>query len=53
MTFLFTPDSHIAGSYVILILAGRRTFDSVPDVSNLRAVVAEQLGMELVPEPTE
>ena len=48
---LFSEDSRIAGSYVILILAGLRTFESVPDVSNLREVVALQLGME-VPEET-
>lgn len=50
---LFAEDSRIAGSYVILILAGLRTFESVPNVSNLREVVALQLGMEMPEETPE
>lgn len=50
---MFAEDSRIAGSYVILILAGLRTFESVPNVSNLREVVALQLGMNTVEETPE
>lgn len=39
----FTTESGIANSYAVLILAGRRTMDQVPDVGNLRAIVNEIL----------
>ena len=52
MGYVFADNSSIAGSYVILILAGFRTFESVPNVSNLREVVALQLGMEIPEEDT-
>jgi len=39
----FTKKSTIAQSYVILILAGEITMDRVPNVGNLRAIVAEIL----------
>ncbi|WP_198510277.1 CD1375 family protein [Bacillus solitudinis] len=39
----FTKNSRIAQSYAVLILAGRMTIDSVPNVGNLRAVVTEIL----------
>lgn len=42
---VFTPDSAIVRSYVILILAGKMTYDEVPDLFNLREVVAEVLGL--------
>jgi hypothetical protein len=37
----FTPESRIAQSYAILILAGKITMDDVPDVGNLREVVQQ------------
>lgn len=43
---IFKPDSQIVRSYVILILAGKMTFDEVPNLFNLRQVVAEVLGIE-------
>lgn len=39
----FTTDSSIANSYVILILAGKRTIEQVPDVGNLREIVLDIL----------
>lgn len=39
----FTKESSIANSYVILILAGKRTIEQVPDVGNLREIVIEIL----------
>ncbi|WP_404407759.1 CD1375 family protein [Jeotgalibacillus malaysiensis] len=42
----FTTDSAIANSYAILILAGRRTIDQVPDAGNLRTIVVEILTSE-------
>lgn len=50
---VFTKDNQLVKSYVLLIDAGRRTFDSVPDVSNLREVIAEELGIDYSPEPSE
>ena len=43
MSFTFTTSSGIANSYAILILAGKRTIDQVPDVGNLREIVVEIL----------
>mgnify|MGYP000079277897 CR=1 FL=1 len=45
---IFKKDSAIVRSYVILILAGEMTFDEVPNLFNLREVVAEVLGIEYV-----
>lgn len=42
---IFKPDSSIVRSYVILILAGKMTYDEVPNLFNLREVVAEALGL--------
>ncbi len=42
----FKPDSQIVRSYVILILAGMMTFEEVPDIFNLRAMVTQALGLE-------
>ncbi len=42
----FKPDSQIVRSYVILILAGMMTFEEVPNIFNLRAVVTHALGLE-------
>lgn len=42
----FKPDSAIVRSYVILILAGKMTYDEVPELFNLREAVAEALGLE-------
>lgn len=42
----FTKNSMIAQSYVILILAEEITFEQVPNVGNLRAVVLDILGAE-------
>jgi len=39
----FTPKSNIVKDYVLLIKAGEKTIDDVPDYSNLRAVVADVL----------
>lgn len=36
----FTENSSIVKSYVILILAGKTTFEAVPNVGNLREMVA-------------
>lgn len=41
----FKPDSAIVRSYVILILAGKMTFEEVPALFNLRDAVAEALGL--------
>lgn len=41
----FKPDSAIVRSYVILILAGKMTYDEVPALFNLREAVAEALGL--------
>lgn len=35
----FTENSSIVKSYAILILAGRSTFEDVPNVGNLREMV--------------
>lgn len=43
---IFKPDSQIVRSYVILILAGMMTFEEVPDLFNLREMVALALGLE-------
>lgn len=45
---VFRKDSAIVRSYVILILAGEMTFEEVPNLFNLREVVAEVLGIEYV-----
>ena len=37
---VFKKDSRIVMSYVILILAGQMTFEQVPDLFNLREMVA-------------
>jgi len=42
----FKPDSQIVRSYVILILAGMMTFEEVPNIFNLRDMVAQALGLE-------
>lgn len=42
----FKPDSAIVRSYVILILAGKMTYDEVPNLFNLRAVVQEALDLQ-------
>lgn len=39
----FKPDSQIVRSYVILILAGKMTYDEVPPLFNLREAVATAL----------
>lgn len=39
----FKPDSSIVRSYVILILAGKMTYDEVPNLFNLRDMVQEVL----------
>lgn len=39
----FTVESKIAQSYAILILAERTTMDKVPNVGNLREIVAQIL----------
>ncbi|MCW6665395.1 CD1375 family protein [Aerococcaceae bacterium NML191219] len=44
--YKFKRDSKMVESYVILILAGKRTFDQVPNIFNLREMVAEVLGLE-------
>jgi len=43
---VFKKDSQIVRSYVILILAGEMTYEEVPNLFNLRQVVAEVLGLE-------
>lgn len=43
---IFKPDSQIVRSYVILILAGKMTFEEVPDIFNLRDMVAQVMGLE-------
>jgi hypothetical protein len=43
---IFKKDSQIVRSYVILILAGEMTYEEVPNLFNLRQVVAEVLGLE-------
>ena len=43
---IFKPDSQIAKSYVILILAEKMTFDDVPKLFNLRDVVTQMLEVE-------
>jgi len=42
----FKPDSAIVRSYAILILAGKMTYDEVPELFNLREAVAKTLGLE-------
>lgn len=42
----FKPDSQIVKSYVILILAGKMTYDEVPNLYNLRDAVAQALDLE-------
>lgn len=42
----FKPDSSIVRSYVILILAGKMTFDEVPNLFNLREAVQEALDLQ-------
>lgn len=44
---IFKKDSQIVRSYVILILAGEMTYDEVPNLFNLREMVAEVLGLEV------
>lgn len=39
----FTKDSSIVKSYVLLIKEGLKTFDSVPDLFNLREAVQQCL----------
>lgn len=53
MGYVFADDSSIAGSYVILILAGLRTYEQVPNLYNLREVVALQLGIDPAGEVEE
>lgn len=43
---IFKRDSQIVRSYVLLILAGEMTYDEVPNLFNLREMVAEVLGLE-------
>ncbi len=52
MKMIFKKDSQIVRSYVILILAGQMTYEEVPNLFNLRVVVAEVLGLE-TEKPTE
>ena len=40
---MFTKDSGIVKSYVLLIQHGSRTIEDVPDYSNLREVVSSVL----------
>ena len=42
----FKPDSQIVKSYVILILAGKMTYEEIPPLFNLREAVAEALTLE-------
>ena len=44
--YKFKKESKTVESYVILILAGKKTFEQVPNIFNLREVVAEVLGLE-------
>lgn len=53
MGYVFADNSSIAGSYVILILAGLRTYEQVPNLYNLRDVVALQLGIDPAGEVVE
>ena len=53
MGYVFADNSSIAGSYVILILAGLRTYEQVPNLYNLREVVAFQLGIDPAGEVEE
>jgi len=46
LVMTFKPDSAIVRSYVILILAGKMTYDEVPNLFNLREAVANALGIE-------
>ncbi len=39
----FTKDSALVRSYVLLILAGKMTYEEVPNLFNLRDAVAEAL----------
>lgn len=39
----FTKDSQIVKSYVLLIFAGKMTYDEVPNLFNLRDAVAEAM----------
>lgn len=39
----FTKDSSLVKSYVLLILAGKMTYEEVPKLFNLREAVAEAL----------
>lgn len=40
---IFTKNSAVVKAWVNLIRSGKKTMDDVPDISNLRAVVAEVL----------
>lgn len=40
---MFTPNSSIVKDYVLLINAGLKTIDDVPNYSNLKEVVASVL----------
>lgn len=40
---MFTKDSKIVQSYLVLIQAGEKTIDDVPDYQNLREVVSNVL----------
>jgi len=42
---IFKPDSQIVRSYVILILAGKMTFEEVPNIFNLRQAVQDALDL--------
>lgn len=45
LNMTFKPDSQIVKSYVILILAGKMTFDEVPNLFNLRQAVENALDL--------
>ena len=45
---VFKTDSQIVRSYVILILAGKMTFEEVPNLYNLRQAVQDALDLEVV-----
>lgn len=42
----FKRNSKIVESYVLLILAGKKTMEQVPNIFNLREIVAEVLELE-------